>query len=156
VNYLKTLILVATFSIFSTTLYAQGLLGYKLTNSNLTTSEYAPIIFTYILYTDHSYWAMITYDYFAGTSTTAPCSDMTRIATDDGITFITNYTDKVPSDRLVQIFGPAKTCVRFDIAIAGVDTIFTTGNTQLLWDENSKAYTAATPSKVTLDLSAGS
>ena len=33
--------------------------------------------------------------------------------------------------------------------------IFSTGNIQLSWDENSNSYTSATPSSIDMDFSAG-
>jgi hypothetical protein len=146
---------VATFISVTTAVNAQGLLGNKFTNNNLVNVKFAPAIFTTIEQTDHDYWAFVTYEYYAGTSVTDPCSDMSHIRSDDGWTIINNYTDKITSCMLTNFFGPAKTCVRIDISLAGTIPTFTTGNIQLLWDESSKTYTAATPSKVTIDLSEG-
>jgi hypothetical protein len=155
-KYRKILALLAASIIIANDVNANGQGSHVLNGTTATNLNSEPTIFTYIAYTDHYYWCIATDENYAGTSTTAPCSDMTIISGGDGFTLITNYTDKFSSEFLVKTIGPGKTCYRSDRTIAGSKHLkVSTGDIQLLWDESSKTYVAATPDKVTLDFSSG-
>jgi hypothetical protein len=144
-SYLKLSILSAILIIISTSV--SNTFAFQSTHNLKDASN----IYTLNVLTDHDYWAFIQYDYYAGTSISKPCSDLTRVMSDDGMTIIHSYTDEMSSEMIEKTFGSEKTCIRLDITIAGIKSVFTTGDIQLLWDKNFKAYTLAHPDSITID-----
>lgn len=89
---------------------------------------------------------------YAGTSTSAPCSDLTLIYHSDmgKNIYIKPGTINTTSNDLIKHPGPGYACMRTDLIIAG--KTYSSGNIQLTWDEVNHVYTDANPNRVVLNL----
>jgi hypothetical protein len=85
---------------------------------------------------------------FAGSSQKDPCSDLSFFHTSDW-TGISNWDHKFDSEAIIGHFGKRATCIKQDIIWN--DSVYSTGNIQVMWDEETNSYVSATPSEVTLD-----
>jgi hypothetical protein len=104
---------------------------------------------TIIAPTPFNHW-FIEKDY-VGKSQSAPCSDLEMVAEATFKDELFSITFPVASEDIVDTFGESLTCIKTDFMIAETKNVYSTGNIQLIWDENTHAYTAATPNKVTMD-----
>ena len=104
---------------------------------------------TMIVPTPFKHW-FIERDY-VGKSQTAPCSDLEMVGQSTFKDELFSITFPVASEDIVESLGESLTCIKTDFMIVESKNVYSTGNIQLLWDDNSKSYTAATPNKVTMD-----
>jgi hypothetical protein len=108
-----------------------------------------PILFVHTISKESHYFDSYTASYYGGVSQKDPCSDLHLLRS---FTFlgVKDSTYIYDSEHLVSYFGERLTCVKTDILWNSKTS--STGNIQLLWDEDALSYVAATPSKVTIDL----
>ena len=94
------------------------------------------------------YFAGYSERYYTGISQSDPCSDLI-FYTSFSFTGISTWDHKFDSSAIIGYFGPRLTCIKEDIVWN--DKLYSTGNIQVLWDEKTYSYVAATPSQVTFD-----
>lgn len=94
---------------------------------------------------------------YGGTSTEAPCSDLTERTSDysgntsDKTIYLIQRETKFDSGALVDAIGPELTCMRLEIDYAGIRSFYDSGDVHLSWDPSKHAYTHAEPSQTTAD-----
>jgi hypothetical protein len=154
-KYFQTLVIAASIIATSTASAAvwKGAL-YPRTNLH----DLSSVIVTVHMFSDHPYSAEYIEADYIGSSASAPCSDLKSVT--QGITpdLYGNFNDdtfKLTSQQLVEEYGTALTCIKTTFTMRNSHNVYTTGNILLLWDENSNTYTAATPNKISIDLSKG-
>jgi hypothetical protein len=146
-QYLKAL--TTTILIMAATIAnAQGILFKQATPNHLTTG---PIVLTIHAKSEKIYhFTSYSNQFYSGSSQTAPCSDLNLWVQDDNHwTTLRDDTVELFSDDIVYHFGRSATCIKEDIIWRG--NSYSTGNIQVLWDESTSSYIAATPDKVIID-----
>jgi hypothetical protein len=118
----------------------------------LNHSANASTLFTLHVIAEPEFDSTATAYAFLGTSTVAPCSDLKQIGTDDFTAHFVSSDESITSEEAVEDFGGAVTCIRSDLKFPSGRT-YTTGNIALTWDAESKTYTSAMPSDITIDIS---
>ncbi|MES2217496.1 MAG: hypothetical protein V4501_03695 [Pseudomonadota bacterium] len=109
-----------------------------------------PIILKIQAISSNTYISSYSDQTYTGTSTKAPCTDLQLFTNDyHWVGTVNGLTQNLSSLDLVQKYGQRITCLEEDIVWD--EKIYSTGKIQLLWDENSRTYTAATPNKATID-----
>jgi hypothetical protein len=151
-KHLKSLVILIALCTLTTTAFAGNFQMFKASKAHKLTQE--PALLTLNLVAEPPFRAEVTTEVFAGTSTTAPCSDLQSVgkSAPDTWTFAT-ATEEFTSSDFLEDFGKSVTCIKSAITFTATGNVYSTGNLQLLYDPNTSTFTSVMPDKVTIDVS---
>lgn len=151
-KHLKSLATLFALCTLTTTAFAGHFQMFQAAKAHKLTQE--PTILTLNLVAEPPFRAEVVTEVFAGTSTTAPCSDLQSVGKSAPDTYyFDSQTDELTSSELLEDFGKTVTCIKSNITFTATGNVYSTGNLQLIYDPNTSTFTSVVPDKVTIDIS---